>query len=80
MPSVTPSMLALLILPENKDELLAWDINELMLRGQMYWLGLQNNEKPDNESTVSVKIPKDHILNDLTINDLINKAAEEGIL
>lgn len=80
MPSVTPSMLALLILPENANEWLDWNIDELMLRGQMYWIGLQNNEKSDNESTISIKIPKDHILNDRTINDLIEKAAEEGIL
>ena len=80
MSSVTPSMLALLILPENQSEWITWDINELVLKGQMYWLSLQNNEKSSNESTVSVKIPKNNILNNITINDLIKKAAEEGIL
>ncbi len=80
MPSVMPSMLALLILPENEHEWVAWDINELLLRGQMYWICLQDNEKSGNENTVSIKIPKNHILNNMTINNLIEKAAKEGTL
>lgn len=80
MPSVSPSMLALLILPENEDEWISWNTDELILRGQMYWAGFQNNEKSDNENTVSIKIPKSNILNNVTVNNLIIKAAEEGSL
>ena len=76
MPATMPSMLALLILPEEMEE---WT-DELMIKGKMFWLSLQNQEVSDNKDNVTVKIPKENILNADTIENLIKKAAEEGIL
>lgn len=80
MPATMPSMLALLILPEEMEEWTKWTPDELMIKGKMFWLSLQNQKVSDNKDNVTVKIPKENILNADTIENLIQKAAEEGIL
>lgn len=80
MPATMPSMLALLILPEEMEEWTKWTPDELMIKGKMFWLSLQNQKVSDNKDNVTVKIPKENILNADTIENLIKKAAEEGIL
>lgn len=80
MPASMPSILALLILPEDKGEWIKWTPKELMIKGKMFWLSLQNRELSDNKENVTVKIPKENVLNVDTIEDLIQKAAEEGNL
>lgn len=80
MPATMPSMLALLILPEEIGEWTKWTPDELMIKGKMFWLSLQDQEVSDNKDNVTVKIPKENILNADTIENLIKKAAEEGIL
>ena len=80
MPATMPSMLALLILPEEMEEWTKWTPDELMIKGKMFWLSLQNQEVSNNKDNVTVKIPKENILNADTIENLIKKAAEEGIL
>lgn len=79
-PSAMPSMLVLLILPENEDEWVNWTEEELMLRGQMFWLSLQNEAISNNAGTVSVKIPKSNRLSKDSIEALLIKVAEEGCL
>lgn len=78
--SAMPSMLALFILPENSDEWVGWNEEELILKGQMFWLGLQNNEPSSNTESVSVKIPKSNRLSKESIGALLIKAAKEGCL
>ena len=73
-----PSILALLILPEEKEEWTKWTPDELIIKGKMFWLSLQDKEECDNKDNVTVKIPKENILNADTIESLIKKAAEEG--
>lgn len=51
-----------------------------MIKGKMFWLSLQNQEVSNNKDNVTVKIPKENILNADTIENLIKKAAGEGIL
>ena len=80
MTATMPSMLALLILPEEMEEWTKWTPDELMIKGKMFWLSLQNQEVSDNKDNVTVKISKENILNADTIENLIQKAAEEGIL
>ena len=75
-----PSMLALLILPEKEEEWINWTTNELMINGKMYWLSLQSNKLTENNDSISIKIPKENILNNVTIEQLIEKAAKEGVL
>lgn len=75
-----PSMLALLILSEKEEEWINWATNELMINGKMYWLSLQSNKLTENKDSISIKIPKENILNNVTIEQLIEKAAKEGVL
>lgn len=78
--SAMPSMLVLFILPENEDEWVNWTEEELMIRGQMYWISLQNRELSSNIDSVSVKIPKANRLSKDSIEPLLIRAAEEGCL
>lgn len=80
MDSTTPSILALLILPDDQNEWVSWSDEELLIRGRMYWLGLQGKSVSSNSNSVSVKIPKCNILNNQTVEALLITAAEEGIL
>lgn len=80
MPASMPSILALLILPEKIEEWTRWTPNELMIKGKMFWLSLQDQEVSDNKDNVTVKIPKENILNADTIENLIKKVAEKVIL
>ena len=75
-----PSVLALLILPEIEEEWIGWTPDELMINGKMYWLSLRDQETSNNSASVTVKIPKNNILNNVTIEKLIEKVAEEGEL
>lgn len=80
MPASMPSILALLILPEEEEEWTKWTPDELIIKGKMFWLSLQDKDVSDNKDNVTVKIPKANVLNASTIENLIKKAAEEGVL
>ena len=51
-----------------------------MIKGKMFWLSLRDQETSNNSASVTVKIPKNNILNIATIEELIEKVAEEGML
>lgn len=78
MPSSMPSILALLILPDNEEDWVNWSPKELMLNGCMYWMNFQNCEKSNNDSHISVKIPKTNLINCSSLLQLLEKAAKEG--
>lgn len=80
MASTMPSILALLILPQNEEEWLYWTKEELTLRATMYWISLQNCSISENTGTVSIKIPSENILNPNTLENLLEVAAREGRL
>ncbi len=80
MAASMPSILALLILPEDDESWVDWNKEELSLRGKMFWLSLQNNELSSNKESVTVKIPKSNVLNNISVEELLKKVAEEGEL
>lgn len=80
LPATMPSILALLILPKDQEEWIQWTPEELMMKGKMYWFNLQKCKPSDNKGTVSIKIPLENILNNETINHLLERVAEEGCL
>lgn len=73
-----PRMLALLILPEDSNEWVKWTVDELLIRGRMYWHSLYGKLPTKNTSTVTIKIPKANIIDTVTIQEIIQKAGEEG--
>lgn len=78
--ATTPVILALLILPDDASEWVAWDEEELILKGKMFWLSLRGQEKSENTDTVTVRIPLANRLSIDSIEGLLQTAAEEGVL
>jgi len=79
-PATMPSILAVLILPNDKNEWINWQREELITRGQMYWTCLQNKEPSTNNTSVTIKIPVTNVLNIETVENLILMVAEKGEL
>ncbi len=75
----SPNILALLVLPSDSSDWVHWSIDELMIRGKMFWACFQGNEKTKNTGTITVKVPTKHVLSVNTINDLMVMAAREGL-
>lgn len=80
MAATMPSMLALLILPEDENEWVNWSPEEIILNGCMYWVNLQNCDNSMNAGKVSVKIPKINRINSDCLLMLLEKAAKEGAI
>lgn len=80
MAASMPSILALLILPENESEWVNWSPEEIILNGCMYWVNLQKCDNSRNADKVSVKIPKTNQINSHNLLILLEKAAKEGAL
>ncbi len=77
LPSTTPIILGLLILPENQDEWINWSTEELILKGCMYWASFYGETESKNKGNVSVTIDKQNVINDKTLQDILNKIAKE---
>lgn len=70
------SILALLILPQDKGQWVTLTPENLILRRCVYWVSLQGKERSSNSETVTVTIPKKNILNVETLNLLFEKIAK----
>lgn len=68
--------LALLILPQNEEEWISQNIEELIIRRNMYWISLFGYEEVDNKNTIVITIPKKNIINKDSLLQLINKEVE----
>ena len=77
-PATTPIILGLLILPDNEAEWLDWTEEEILIRGCMYWLDLSGYDKSDNKETVVVRIPKQNVINQDSLNMILEELAKEG--
>ena len=72
-----PFILGLLILPEDDSFWVNWTREELAIKGRMYWAYFLGQKLTQNTSPVSVKISKSNIINQYTVNDLLEKIAKE---
>lgn len=77
LPSTTPIMLGLLILPENEELWLNCTEEELLIRGCMYWAEFSGKAESSNEGTVSVKIDKKNIINVESLQEILELIAKE---
>ena len=77
LPSTTPIILGLLVLPENEEEWLLWSEEELLIKGCMYWAEFSGSSESENTSSITVSIDKKQVLNVETLNQILEKIARE---
>ncbi|MBP1543321.1 MAG: DUF4365 domain-containing protein [Oscillospiraceae bacterium] len=75
--STTPIILCLLILPEDPSEWLSWSIEELSIKGIMYWVSLAGRERTDNTSSISISISKNNTITKDSLIALLKQIAED---
>lgn len=77
LPSTTPIILGLLILPENEELWVNWTEEELLIKGCMYWAEFSKETESSNEGTVSVKINKKNVINVESLRNILEMIAKE---
>ena len=75
--ATTPIILCLLVLPEDPSEWVHWTQEELMLRGCMYWADFSDQPPTKNESTITVELARQNMLNSEALDGLLRRRAEE---
>ncbi len=77
LPSTTPIILGLLILPEKEKLWVNWTEDELLIKGCMYWAEFSKETESSNEGTVSVKINKKNVINVESLQNILEMIAKE---
>lgn len=77
LPATSPMILGLLVLPENSEEWVFWNTEELLVRGCMYWAEFSGKPETSNTGTVNIKIDKNNVLNTETLPCILEKIAKE---
>jgi len=62
IPTQTPRLLVVLDLPKKRDQWLAVNVKQLVLRRAAYWVSLFGMPETTNETSVTVQIPATNIL------------------
>lgn len=62
IPTQTPRLLVVLDLPKKRDQWLAVNVKQLVLRRAAYWVSLFGMPEATNETSVTVQIPATNIL------------------
>lgn len=79
LPSTTPIMLGLLILPESEELWITWTEEELLIRGCMYWAEFSKETESVNEGTVNIKINKKNIVNVESLTEILELIARRSV-
>jgi hypothetical protein len=79
-PSTVPSILCLLVLPNNEDQWVSQSVNELILRKCMYWKNLINEPDAKRDGDVTIHINKEHMVTPDSVIELLKRVAEDGVL
>lgn len=77
LPSTTPIILGLLVLPEDESTWLSWNTEELLLKGCMYWAEFSGAPKTDCSDTITIRIDKKNVINTESLNQILEKIARE---
>ena len=70
----TPRLLVVLDLPKDHDRWMTISTEELVLRRTAYWLHLQGYDETDNQSSVTVQIPKANHFNVENLRTLMEQS------
>jgi hypothetical protein len=74
-----PSYLVVVCVPDNEDEWVTCNSNDITLKYSGYWISLRDFPETKNDSTVNIKIPITQKLNKESLQFLMDKASE-GIM
>ena len=77
LPSTTPIILGLLILPEDERLWINWTEEELLIKGCMYWAEFSKKTESANKGTVSVEINKKNVINADSLQNILELIAKE---
>ena len=78
--STVPSILCLLVLPNDEKQWLSQTINELIIQKCMYWMKIADLPESANISSVTIHIKKQNVITPDTIIELLEKVAEDSYL
>lgn len=78
--SSNTKILALLILPHDKEDWVSQNVNELTIKKCMYWVSFQGELPTDNTTTKRVAIPKTNVLDCDALLNIMSVEANGGIL
>ncbi len=70
----TPRLLVVLDLPREQEQWLTVTADELVMRRQAYWLSLKGYAETDNETSVTVRIPKENCFDVASLRALMEKS------
>ncbi|MDR2410734.1 MAG: DUF4365 domain-containing protein [Bacteroidales bacterium] len=71
-----PRYLVVLCVPSDENDWLSIDESEMILRYSAYWFSLRYEPETKNTKTVTIKIPKNQLLNKESFKMLMDKASE----
>jgi hypothetical protein len=77
--SMTPRLLVIFELPVNKEEWIHHTSEELIMRKCAYWVNLSGEPDTQNQSSVTVKIPKQQVLSPDELYQLMLSASKEEL-
>ena len=70
-----PSILIVVLMPDDEAQWLTQTRDELCLRYCAYWLSLTDRPEVSNTSSVTVRIPTSNVFSSFRLTDLIDRAA-----
>ena len=70
----TPRLLFVLDLPEEEDQWLTITEDELVLRRQAFWLNLRGSEATENQTSVTVSIPRENVFDINSLRVLMDQS------
>ena len=77
--SMTPRLLVIFELPVNKEEWIQHTTEELIMRKCAYWVNLYGEPDTQNQSNITVKIPKQQVLSPEELYQLMLSASKEEL-
>lgn len=69
--NVLPTMLLLLILPEDRNEWVKYSVDELTLKNSLYWKDYSTEKQSSNNNKKRISIPNDQIVTESNLSDII---------
>lgn len=78
--SLAPRVLVLVTLPTNIEEWLSQTVEQLVLRRCGYWVCLAGRPQSDNETSVTVSVPRQNLLTPEVVRQIMRTINEGGAL